>query len=121
MIRFIHCMKCRPDVSLEAFRGFWHSAEFNQQLSELAIKAGTRMIRRNLTLQVDTNNQLQMQRGAEPAYDAILEIWFDQAAELQQTLENSDIQELLQRMEQLQADFVDFQASKRFFTEWTES
>lgn len=121
MIRFIHCMKCRPDVSLESFRGFWQSAEFNQQLSELAIKAGTREIRRNLTLQVETNNQLQMERGAEPPYDAILEIWFDQAAELQQLVDNNEIQELFQRMEQLQADYVDFHASKRFFTEWTDN
>lgn len=120
MIRFIHCMKARSDVNLESFRSFWHSPEFNQQLSELAIQAGTRQIRRNLTLQVDTNNQLQMERGAEPPYDAILEIWFDHAAGLQNIAENSEVQELLQRMEQLQADYVDFQASKRFFTEWSE-
>jgi hypothetical protein len=119
MIRFIHCMKSRPDVSLEAFRNFWQSAEFNQQLSELAIQAGTREIRRNLTLQVDTNNQLQMERGAEPPYDAILEIWFDHAAGLSEVVENSEIRELFQRMEQLQTGYVDFHTSKRFFTEWT--
>ena len=120
MIRFIHCMKARPDVSLERFRSFWNSPEFKQHLSELAIQAGTRQIRRNLTLQVDTNNQLQMERGAEPPYDAILEIWFDHAAGLQSIADNSEVQALLKRMEQLQADYVDFQASKRFFTEWSE-
>ncbi len=121
MIRFIHCMKARPDVSLEAFRDFWHSQEFNQQLSELATWAGSRQIRRNLTLQVDSNNRLQMERGAAAPYDAVLEIWFDNAAGLQAIVDNSELQELLQRMEQLQADYVDFQASKRFFTEWNEA
>jgi antibiotic biosynthesis monooxygenase (ABM) superfamily enzyme len=121
MIRFIHCMKARPDVSLEAFRQFWHGDEFRQQLSELAVQAGSREIRRNLTLQVETNERLQRERGAESSYDAILEIWFDHAAGLQDLLESSEFQALLQRMERLQADFVDFQASKRFFTEWTDS
>ena len=120
MIRFIHCMKTRSDVSTEAFRSFWHSAELKQLLSELAIQAGTRQIRRNLTLQVEANNQLQMEREAQPAYDAVLEIWFDDAAGLQQLNEKNEIRALLKRMQTLQADFVDFQASSRFFTEWVE-
>ena len=120
MIRFIHCMKARPDVSVEAFRNFWHSAELKQLLSELAIQAGTRQIRRNLTLQVEANNQLQMERQAQPPYDAVLEIWFDDAAGLQKLDDNDEIRTLLKRMETLQVDFVDFRASSRFFTEWVE-
>ncbi len=120
MIRFIHCMKARADVSMETFRSFWHSAELKQLLSELAIQTGTRQIRRNLTLQVEANDRLQMEREAQPPYDAVLEIWFDDAAGLLQLNENDEIRTLLKRMETLQADFVDFQASSRFFTEWVE-
>jgi hypothetical protein len=120
MIRFIHCMQARADISQEAFRKFWSSPAFKQLLAELAMQAGTREIRRNLTLQVDTNNQLQIERGAAPPYDAVMEIWFDNAASLQDIVDNQDVQELLQRMQALQADYLDFQKSKRFFTEWSE-
>jgi hypothetical protein len=113
-------MKARSDISTESFRSFWHSAELKQLLSELAIQAGTRQIRRNLTLQVEANSQLQMERGAQPPYDAVLEIWFDDASGLQQLNQNDEIRALLKRMERLQADFVDFTASSRFFTEWVE-
>jgi len=121
MIRFIHCMKARPDVSLEAFREFWHGAEFNQQLSELAVIIGPRKIHRSLTLQVDANNQLQIERGAKLPYDAVLEIWFDNAASLQQVTGLIETKSLLKEMEALQAEFVDFSASTRFFTEWVEA
>jgi hypothetical protein len=120
MIRFIHCIKARPDINPEAFRAFWHSAEFTQLLSELAVLAGTRRIARNLTLQVEANNQLQMERQSRPAYDATLEIWFDNAAGLLRRSETSEFQALLKRLEALQAGFVDFHDSSRFFTEWLD-
>ena len=121
MIRFIHCMKARSDISLEAFRDFWHGADFNQQLSELAVIIGPRKIHRSLTLQVDANNQLQIERGARMPYDAVLEIWFDDAASLRQVTGQSEAQRLLKEMEALQAEYVDFSASTRFFTEWVDA
>jgi len=120
MIRFIHCMKARPGVGLERFREFWHGAEFKQLLSELEILAGTRRIRRSLTLQVEANEQLRVERGARPPHDAVLEIWFDDAISLQRLAGDEATRDLLQRMEALQSDYVDFQASTRFFTEWLE-
>ncbi len=118
MIRFIHCMKARSDVSLERFREFWNSAQFNQLIAELEIIAGTRQIRRSLTLQVEANEQLRIERGARPPFDAVLEIWFDDATGLQRLAGNEATRDLLQRMETLQADYVDFHTSTRFFTEW---
>jgi hypothetical protein len=113
-------MKARPDVSLEAFRAFWQNPEFTQLISELEVLAGTRRITRNLTLQVEANNRLQMERQAQPAYDAILEIWFDNAASLLRLSETSEFQAMLKRMETLQTGFVDFHNSSRFFTEWLD-
>jgi hypothetical protein len=43
-------MKTRSNVSMETFHGFRNGAETTQLLSEPAIQAGSRQIRRNLTL-----------------------------------------------------------------------
>jgi hypothetical protein len=120
MIRFIHCIKARPDITPESFWEFWFSAPFRQLLSELTVQAGTREIRRDLTLNVEANLQLQMEHQAPSPYDAILEIWFDDATSLQRPTSTSEMQALLNRIEQLQADFIDFQSSRRFFTEWED-
>jgi hypothetical protein len=120
MIRFIHCIKARPETSREAFRDFWQGAAFNQLLSEISVQAGTRRISKNLTLNVETNTRLQEDRGAGDAYDAILEIWFDSADSLLPLAEQSEVQQLFDRMTELQQPVIDFQASKRFFTEWSE-
>ncbi len=108
------------DTYKDASTGDWRppDGEYDVMLDD--VKTGTRQIRRNLTLQVEANDRLQMEREAQPPYDAVLEIWFDDAAGLLQLNENDEIRTLLKRMETLQADFVDFQASSRFFTEWVE-
>ncbi|MCU7842471.1 MAG: EthD domain-containing protein [Candidatus Thiodiazotropha sp. (ex Monitilora ramsayi)] len=121
MIRFIHCIKSRPEISLEKFREFWHGAAFNQLLSEMSVQAGTRRISKNLTLNVDANSRLQEDRGAEDAYDAILEIWFDSATTLLPITEKSEVKQLFNQLEKLQQPIIDFHSSKRFFTEWNES
>jgi hypothetical protein len=120
MIRFIHCIKAKPEVSLAAFRDFWQGAAFNQLLSEISVQAGTRRISKNLTLNVETNTRLQEDRGAGDAYDAILEIWFDSADSLLPLAEQNEVQQLFDRMTKLQQPVIDFQVSKRFFTEWSE-
>ncbi|MCU7916467.1 MAG: EthD domain-containing protein [Candidatus Thiodiazotropha sp. (ex Gloverina cf. vestifex)] len=120
MIRFIHCIKSGPEVSSETFRKFWLGPELNQLLSEFTVQAGANRICKNLTLNVSANNQLREGRGSEEPYDAILEIWFDNAASLMQITEKSEVQQLLKRMETLQAAYIDFHTSKRFFTEWNE-
>ncbi|MCU7850909.1 MAG: EthD domain-containing protein [Candidatus Thiodiazotropha sp. (ex Monitilora ramsayi)] len=120
MIRFIHCIKSGAGVTSEAFRKFWQGPELNQLLSEFTVQAGACRISKNLTLDVSANNQLREDRGSEEPYDAILEIWFDNAASLMQITEMHDVQQLFKRMEKLQAAYIDFHTSKRFFTEWNE-
>ena len=57
---------------------------------------------------------------AEP-FDAILEIWWENAQEFSDKLESAEFQQAFQEMEAFQRRFVDFTTSRRFFTEWEAS
>ena len=117
MIRFIHCMKRRPDVTVAEFREYWNSPEFAAYLERMrAILEPVSMIR-NLTFNIELNNELMQERDAEEPYDGILEMWLENADGLQ-AMNTLDAETLRLEMGEYQKQFVDFSASKRFFTEW---
>jgi hypothetical protein len=120
MIRFVHCIKRRPEISVSEFRRYWNSEEFvalNRQL--LALLQPVRESR-SLVFVVETNQELMREReGAEP-YDAMLEVWFENAQRFEQVRASSEYQRLMGEMQLLQARFVDFSHSARFFTEWED-
>jgi len=117
MIRFIHCMKRRPELTTAEFREYWNSQEFAGLLDRMADMVGSVSMMKNLTFNIEMNNELMQERGSEEPYDGILEVWCENASDLQGI--NSDEGEALRaEMEAYQEKFVDFKASKRFFTEW---
>ena len=121
MIRFVHCVKRRPEVLLEDFRAFWTGQAFNRLLEELALQTGALRWQTSLTLNIDANLQLMAERGSGEPFDAMLEIWWDRARELQDLGADPEIRRLQQAIEDSQAPFVDFRQSRRFFTDCDES
>ena len=118
MIRFIHCVKRRADISPEEFRRFWNSGEFTDLLEHLGHLTGARKVEKNLTLMIDMNTELMKERGSKEPFDGILEVWFDNARVFDQEQEDSELNRFLDRMERYQEEFIDFSESMRFFTEW---
>lgn len=119
MIRFIHCVKRRSDVSVEKFRQYWNSARFSELIEQLANLTGAIQVEKNLTLIVEANTKLMQERGSHEPFEGILEIWWDNAKSLTELVETQEIAELMKTMEAYQSQFVDFTVSRRFFTEWT--
>ena len=118
MIRFIHCMKRKEDVSIEAFRAFWHGAEFNDLLDRMLGLSLTADVKKNLTLDIDANKVLQQERGARHPFDGVLEILWQSGRDVAELLDDEEFQQLTRQMEAAQREFVDFQESRRFFTEY---
>ena len=118
MIRFIHCVKRRSDLTPEAFRRYWNGGEFSDLLEHLGRLTGARKVERNLTLIIDMNTELMRERGSKEPFDGILEVWFDNARVFDEELEGSELNRLLEQMETYQEQFIDFSESMRFFTEW---
>lgn len=121
MIRFVHCVKRHPDLSVADFRKYWKSSEFTDLLEKIAAISGARRVARNLTLLIEMNIRLMQDRGSAEPFDAILEIWWDNAQEFSDKLESAEFQQAFQEMEAFQRRFVDFTTSRRFFTEWEAS
>ena len=119
MIRFIHCMKKRPELTTAEFREFWNSQEFTDLVNRMAEVTGAISIIKNLTFKIDLNTTLMEERGSEEPYDGILEVWLENASDLEKIQAGGDGEKLRSEMDSFQEKFVDFSASKRFFTEWT--
>ena len=117
MIRFIHCMKKRPELTIAEFREYWNSQEFTELMDRMTQMLGPVSVIRNLTFNIELNNSLMQERGAEEPFDGIIEIWLESAADLQ-NLNNAEADALRAEMKAYQQQFVDFTESRRFFTEW---
>jgi hypothetical protein len=118
MIRLIHCMKRKEDVSLEDFRKFWDSPELLGLLDAMLDKVFVADIKRNLTLDVETNKMLQAERGSKNAFDGVVEILWQSGADIAAIEQDDEFNELYAQMEELQGKFIDFEESRRFITEY---
>ncbi len=120
MIRLIHCIKKREDISLEDFRKFWHSSQFDNLLDELNIHIMIVEFKKNLTLNIEINEQLQQQRHSQISFDAVLEIIWQSGAEVEAMQQNPAFNESYDRLESIQQQYIDFEKSTRLFTEYSE-
>lgn len=117
MIRFVHCMKRRPELTVPEFREYWNSQEFldlNNRLEELLEPV---RISKNLTYNVDINTVLMQERGSEEPFDGIMEVWLESGTDLHKIQDSEEGDQIRAEMEAFQKKFVDFSKSIRFFTE----
>jgi hypothetical protein len=113
-------MKRKADISIEEFRRFWNSPEFNALIDRMIGHALTVEVKKNLTLDIEFNRVLQQERDAKPPFDAILEVVWQSGSHLSALIDNEEFQQLMQEMQAVQEKFIDFHESRRFFTEYEE-
>jgi hypothetical protein len=119
MIRLIHCMKRKDDVSVEDFRKFWDSPELIALMDAMLDKVFVADIKRNLTLDIEANHVLQAERQSKQPFDGIVEILWQSGADMAAIEQDSQFNELYARMEELQSKYIDFSESRRFITEYS--
>ena len=120
MIRLIHCVKRRDDVSIEDFRHFWNSSELTQLIEGLTKLTMTVEVKKNLTLDIPLNTDLQLERYAKQPFDGVLEIIWPTGQEVEALISNEEFNQLYEEMFELQKAYIDFNESRRFFTEYIE-
>ncbi len=121
VIRFIHCMKRRSDVSLHDFRAFLASEAFDRLVAELAVQTSAVRWSKTVTLAIAANVELMAERGSEEPFDAVLEVWWQSSKDLEALVDASHARQLLAEMQSSQSPYVDFHRSVRFFTDWDEA
>jgi hypothetical protein len=120
MIRFINCVRRRKDISVEEFRRYWNSPEFEYQFERLFIIVQPRKFAKNLTLQVSANEQIRQERGSGEPFDGTLEYWWHDARELLEKYDAPEAQEIRKEMFEYQKQFIDHSGCRAFFTEYEE-
>jgi hypothetical protein len=120
MIRFVHCVRRRPEVSELEFRRFWQGAELDGLVQQIREVLQPLRIKRSLVLAISQNEELMREREGMAPCDGMLELWFENARQFDPVRDDPGYRELMLQMEALQSRYVDFSQSMRFFTEWEE-
>ncbi len=117
MIRFINCIKKRDDISIENFRNYWQSQEFEDLLHRVIDITKAQHFTKNLTLDVEANVMIQAERGGGEPFDGIIEYWWDKGSELMDLYATDEAKKVRKEMMDYQHQFIDLAASSAFFTE----
>lgn len=117
MIRLINCVKRQPDVTLEQFRHYWNSNEFESLIKQVVAISGAVRYSKSATLAIEANILVQQHRGTGDPFDGVLEYWWTKAAHMEGLLDKPDAAALMQKMLDYQKQFIDLPHSSVFFTE----
>lgn len=118
MIRFINCVRRRKDISVEEFRRYWNSPEFEYLFERLFIIVQPRRFAKNLTLQVSANEQIRQERGSGEPFDGTFEYWWHDASEWLEKYDSPEAHPVRKEMLAYQQQFIDIPNSRAFFTEY---
>lgn len=117
MIRFINCLRRRPDQSIEQFRQQFDDPKLGALMERTAALTGALRYAKHATLNVQANDLVREQRGTSAPFDGVLEYWWDNAAHLLERVNSPEGRALTQEMLAYQKQFVDLSGSSAFFTE----
>jgi hypothetical protein len=113
MIKFVQCIRKRPELSHVEFRRLW--AEYKDRAAAVAELTGVTRFSVSTALTVATNVHVQLERGTVAAFDGVAEFWFPKAAGLEGIFERPDVVKRVTAMRELQEQLADLSQSVFFF------
>ena len=116
MIRYIYCVRKRPDISLEDFRQQWNSPTYKALLKRLADYYQAARYSRNLSLKIEMGETLVNENGLSEPYDVTIELFWDSANKLPELYDSEEAQKLTHELREIQQQFIDTNNSTLFFT-----
>ena len=120
MIRFINCIRKLSHISSDQFREYWNDPKFDAIIDRVVEYTGATGHAKNLTLMVEANVLMRERRAFGEPFDAVLEYWWEDAAQLNAVLNSPQCDVLMKSMLEFQKQFVDLEKSCAFFTEAQE-
>lgn len=116
MIKFVYCVRRRPDVAPEAFRKYWLE-QHGPLVRKYAAALRARKYVQSHTLDTPLNLYAQQPRGTREPYEGITELWWDSAEDLMAALQTPEGQEANAILAKDESTFVDLARSSVFFTQ----
>lgn len=116
MIKFVYCVRRRPDITPEAFRKYWLE-NHGPLVRSYAKTVRAKKYIQSHTLDTPLNAAAQVPRGTKPAYDGLTELWWDSAEDLMAALSSPEGQQANAILAQDEARFCDLPNCSVFFAE----
>ena len=117
MIKFIHCVKARPELTAAEFRKFFRGDELLSLTRRMATLTNAVDYELGMRLEIEINTELMRSRDGAAPFDGVIEIHWESGRELMQSVTSEEFQALMEQMQEYQSQFVDFSQSSRFFME----
>jgi hypothetical protein len=113
MIKFIQCIRKKPELSHVEFRRLW--AEYRERAAAVAEATGVTRFSISTMLTVAHNVHVQLERGTVAPFDGVAEFWFPKAAGLEEVFERPEVVKRVTVMRELQEQIADLKQSVFFF------
>lgn len=119
MIKYMQCVRRKPGLSIEDFRSHWQ--DYLVAWRELAIAGLALRMTTSYGLAVEPNAEIQKDRGTQPPFDAVLELWLESGDLVTQMTQQPDVAALIDAMREQQEAFIDLERSSFFFASEEEA
>jgi uncharacterized protein (TIGR02118 family) len=116
MIKFVYCVRRRPELSPDAFRKYWLE-QHGPLVRSFATALRARRYVQSHTLDTPLNVHARQPRGTAEPYDGITEVWWDSAEDLAAALATPEGQRANAVLAADEGKFCDLRRCSVFFTE----
>jgi uncharacterized protein (TIGR02118 family) len=116
MIKFVFCVRRRPELTAEAFRRYWLE-KHGPLVRQFAQALKARRYVQSHTLDTPFNQLAQAPRGSAEPYDGITEIWWDGPQDILAAINTAEGQAANRALAEDEARFCDLPRCSVFFTE----
>jgi EthD domain len=113
MIKFMQCIRRKPQLSVAEFRHHWN--RYKEAWLELAKQSEASRMVTSIGLDIDQNASIQLARGTREPFDGVLELWWASGEHVVRCIQNPALQDKLTSMRRLQEEFIDLPSSSFFF------
>ncbi|RLB44974.1 MAG: hypothetical protein DRJ42_30980 [Deltaproteobacteria bacterium] len=115
MIKFIQCVRRKPDLDPAEFRGRWQ--DYLDAIQRVVKLTEVVRMTSSYALAHETNALVQSARGTDDPFDAVLEVWWQVGAPAMQRLAEDDAKEMLQKTRGMLVEIIDVKRSSFFLSD----
>jgi hypothetical protein len=113
MIKFIQCVRKKPEISIQEFRRFWKI--YQTKATKLAKAMNVAGLTFCTTLNVEENLQVMLTRGTSEPFDGVVEFRIVNAPQTIEALSREPGRSLMEDFRKFQPQFADMENSSFFF------
>ncbi len=113
MVRFIQCVRKKPEISIQEFRLQWKA--YQAKATELAKAVNAVGLSFSTTLAVDENLQVMLVRGTAEPFDGVVEFRIANAPRMIEMFEDGPAKAIWLKLRSMQTEFMDLERSSFFF------